>query len=252
MTLITDNQTTVVLEPGKQSLHLPPFFKSPQGSAILCRRLFSVVLMRGDQLYATFFRQPAVQFITVIGAVANDFIGKMLKKTGVQCLFNQRYFMRSSTGSVNGDRKTKSVCEAHNFGAFALFNFAHTIAPFLAGANVPSINPSLRSIPPRSFKSWAKAVRILAKTPDSVHRWKCRWQVLLGGYRSGISAHWAPVRKIQRIPLRTARESCGGRPDIPGSALGFGIYSTIRCHCSFVRSITHISALTYLIIEVLG
>jgi hypothetical protein len=252
MIFVTDNQTTEVLEPGKQPLHFPSFPKSPQRSAILCRRLFSVVLMRSNQIYTTFFSQPAIQFIAVIRPIANHFIGYVLKKTGVQRLFNQRYFMRSSTGRVNGDRKTKSVCEAHNFGAFALFGFAHTIAPFLAGAKVPSINPSLKSMPPRSLRSWANAVNILAKTPDSVHRWKCRWQVLLGGYRSGISAHWAPVRKIQRIPLRTARESCGGRPDIPGSALGFGMYSAIRCHCSLVRSITHISAFTYLIIEVLG
>jgi hypothetical protein len=34
--------------------------------------------------------------------------------------------------------------------------------------------------------------------------------------------------------------------------LGFGIYSAIRCHRSFVRSISHISARTELKIEVLG
>ena len=92
----------------------------------------------------------------------------------------------------------------------------------------------------------------MAKTPDSVHSWKRRWHVLLGGYRSGRSLHGAPVRKIQRMPLSTERQSCGGRPDFPGWALGFGIYSAIRCHCSFVRSITHISARTYSKIEVLG
>jgi hypothetical protein len=77
----------------------------------------------------------------------------------------------------------------------------------------------------------------LAKTPDSIHSWKRRWQVLLGGYRSGRSLQGAPVRKIQRIPLRTARGSCGGRPDFPGPAFGFGTNCFILCHCSFVRSI---------------
>jgi len=69
-------------------------------------------------------------------------------------------------------------------------------------------------------------------------------QVLLGRYRSGRSLHSAPVRKIQRMPSSTARQSCGGRPGFPDRALGFGIYSAIRCHCSFVRSICHVSALT--------
>ena len=252
MIFITNNQTSVVLEPSEQPLHLPPFSKSSQGSTVLRDGHSSISFMRSNQVNAPFIGQALIQFIAVVRSVANHLVRQMLQKTSIQRFINQGYFMRSSTGCVNGDRKTKSVCEAHNFGAFALFGFTHTIAPFLAGAKVPSIKPSLRSMPPCSFKSWASAVSILAKTPDSVHRWKCRWQVLLGGYRSGISAHWAPVRKIQRIPLRTARESCGGRPDIPGSALGFGIYSAIRCHCSLVRSICHTSALTYLIIEVLG
>jgi hypothetical protein len=34
--------------------------------------------------------------------------------------------------------------------------------------------------------------------------------------------------------------------------LDSGRYSAIRCHCSLVRSIIHVSALNYLKIEVLG
>jgi len=90
--------------------------------------------------------------------------------------------------------------------------------------------------------------QLLVKLVDvigSVHYWKRRWQVLLGGYRSGRSLQGAPVRNIQRMPLSTARQSCGSRPDFQGWVLGFGIYSAIRCHRSFVMSIFHISALTY-------
>ena len=75
------------------------------------------------------------------------------------------------------------------------------------------------------------------KTPDSVQSWKRRWQVLLGGYRWGKSAQGTPVRKIQRMPFKTTLVFWGGRPDLPGRAFGFGIDSTIFCHCSFVRSI---------------
>jgi hypothetical protein len=132
--------------------------------------------------------QSLIKFVTVISSVTNDLLWYILKKAGIKSIVNKGYFMRASTGCVNGDRKTERVCKAHNLGSFAPFGFAHTIAPFFAGAKVPSIKPSLRSMPPRSFKSWASAVNILAKTPDSIHSWKRRWQVLFGGYRSGRSA----------------------------------------------------------------
>ena len=252
MIFITNDQTTKVLKPGKQAFHLPTLCVSTQGSAILSLGLSSVRPMRGDHLDTTFLSQPLIKCVTVISSVANEFLGYVVKKAGIQSIIDKGYFMRASTGCVNGDRKTESVCKAHNLGSFAPFGFAHTIAPFFAGAKVPSIKPSLRSMPPRSFKSWARAVRILAKTPDSVHSWKRRWQVLLGGYRSGRSAQGAPVRRIHRMPSRTSLGSCGGRPDFPGCALGFGMNWAIRCHCSFVRSINHISAHINSKIEVLG
>jgi hypothetical protein len=252
MVFITNNKTTKVLQPGKQAFNFPSLSVSPQGSTILGGRFDTVVFVWSNHLNATFFGQPLIKFVAVVSSVTYDFIRHILKKTGIKSLINKSYFMRASTGCVNGDRKTERVCKAHNLGSFAPFGFAHTIAPFFAGAKVPSIKPSLRSMPPRSFKSWASVVSILAKTPDSVHCWKRRWQVLFGGYRSGISDHWAPVRNIHRIPLSTSLGFCGGLPDFPGCALGFGMNSAIRCHCSFVRSISHLSAHINSKIEVLG
>ena len=237
MIFITNNQTAKVLKPSEQAFNLPSLSISPQDSTILGHSLSSIPFVRCDHLNTSFFGQPFIQLVAVIRSVTNDFLRHIFEKTGIQCIINKRYFMRVSTGCVDGDRKTKSVCEAHNFGSFALFGFAHTIAPFFAGAKVPSIKPSLRSMPPRFFRSLANLVRTLANTPDSVHSWKRRWQVLFGGYRSGKSAQGAPVRSIQRIPLSTALKSCGGRPDFPGLALGFGIKFLILYHCSFVRSI---------------
>jgi len=252
MIFITNDKSTKVLKPSKQTLNFPTLPVSAQGSAILGRSLTSISSMRCDHCDISFLSQSFIQLVAVISSVANNLLRHIFKKTGIKSIVNKCYLMRASTGRVNGDRKTERVCKAHNFGSFALFGLAHTIAPFFAGAKVLSIKPSLRSMPPRSFKSWASAVSILAKTPDSVHCWKCRWQVLFGGYRSGRSAQGAPVRRIQRIPFRTSLGFCGGRPDFPGWALGFGMYSAIRCHCSFVRSINHISAHINSIIEVLG
>ena len=252
MILITNNKPTKILKPGKQTLDLITLFVSSQCPAILRRSFLSIALMRRYELNAAFLGQLLVKFIAVVSSVANDLARNVFEKTGVKSVVNQSHFVRACACCASGDRKTASVRKAHNFGSFAPFGLAHAIAPFLAGAKLPSIKPSLRSIPPRFFKSWASAVSILTKTPDLFQCWKYRWQALFGGYRSGISAHWAPVRRIQRMPLRTSLGFCGGLPDFPGCALGFGMNFAIRCHCSFVRSINHISVHINPKIEVLG
>lgn len=237
MIFITNNNTTEVLDPGKQPLNFPSPLIATQNATVLSRRFSSIIFMRSNQLNTAFFGQLVIQLITVICSIANNFFRQMLGKTGIQRLIYKFNFMRLSTGCVNGDRKTKSVCGAHNIGSFAFFGFAHAIAPFFAGAKVPSIKPSLKSMPPRSFKSVASAVTILAKTPDSIHSWKRRWQMLFGGYRSGRSFHGAPVLNIQRIPFRISLAFWGDRPDFPGTAFNFEIKPFILCHCSFVRFI---------------
>jgi hypothetical protein len=55
-----------------------------------------------------------------------------------------------STSHNSGDRKTMSVCDCHDLGAFATFCLANSSAPFFAGANVPSIKVSRTSILPLS------------------------------------------------------------------------------------------------------
>ncbi len=147
MIFIANDKTTKVLEPGEEAFNFPTLSVSPQGSAILGLGLSSITLMRCDHFDTTFFGQSLIKFVTVISSVANDFLRNIFKKAGIKSIVNKCYFMRVSTGCVNGDRKTERVCKAHNFGSFALFGFAHTIAPFFAGAKVPSIKPSLRSMP---------------------------------------------------------------------------------------------------------
>ena len=241
MILVADDKSPEVLKPSKQAFDLPSTFVSTQRSPVLGGRFAAIAPMRSNHLHAPLFFEPTVQGGAVVGLVADHSRGQILDETGVQRRIDKRYFVGASAACVNGERKTLSVCKAHDFGAFAAFGLAHTSAPLFAGANVPSMNPSLRSMPPRSRRSSAKAVRILSNTPNRIHCWNRRWHVLRGGYRSGRSFQGAPVRSIQRIPLSTERASCGGRPDWPGRALGSGMNSAIRCHCSFVMSMNPIS-----------
>lgn len=236
MIFVADDKSAEVLKPGKQAFDFPATFVSTQRSAVLGGRFAAIASMRSNHLHAAFFGQPAIQVVAVIGLVADHSHRQVVEETSVQGRIDKGYFVGASAACVNGERKTLSVCKPHDFGAFAAFGLANASAPFFAGAKVPSMNPSLRSMPPRSRRSSAKAVRILSNTPNRTHLWNRRWHVLRGGYRWGKSFHGAPVRRIHRIPLSTARESCGGRPDRPGRAFGSGMNSAIRCHCSFVMS----------------
>jgi len=242
MILIPHNQPTEVVKSSELPFDLPATSVPTQRTTVLGGGPVSTPSMGSDQLNVAFSGQPRIQRVAVIGLVSHHPLGQFVQNTRIQRRLDPRYFMRARAADVHGERKTMSVCKAHDFGAFAPLGLAHTIAPFFAGAKVPSMKPSLRSMPPRSRRSSASAVRILANTPEWLHAWKHRWHVLLGGYRSGRSAHGAPVRRIQRIPLSTSRRSCGGRPDWPGPDLVLGMNGLIRSHCSFVRSMTLISA----------
>ena len=209
--------------------------------SVLGYRLAAIVPVRSNQLYASLPPQSVIKRVAVVGLIADQPRWQLISETGVQGGFDQSYFVGASAARADGDRKTVSVRKAHDFGAFAAFGLAHASAPFLAGAKVPSMNPSRRSSPPRFRRSSAKAARIFENTPDARHSWNRRWQVLLGGYRSGRSFQGAPVRSIQKIPFNTCRESRGGRPDAPGLAFGSGRCGATNSHCSFVRSMPSIS-----------
>jgi hypothetical protein len=104
--------------------------------------------------------------------------------------------MGRSAFNVSGDRKTSSVCDGHDLGAFA--------ALCLAGTKVPSMNSSRISIPPRSYRSCASSWAMRRKTPNRTHCWNRRWHVWYGGYLCGRSFQGAPVLKIHKIPFKTS------------------------------------------------
>jgi len=229
-----DGDSAVVLKPGEKSLDFPSSSISSKWPSILGFGSLSAYSMRGDHLDADGC-QPTVQGIGVIGLVADDSLGKPDHEPPPEGLFDQGHFMRRSAGHVDGDRKTSSVCNCHDLGALATLSFANSRAPFLAGEKLPSMKASRMSSPPLSLRSSTSARRTSSNTPPFDHFWCQRWQVDLGGYRSGKSCHWAPVRRIHRIPLSTSRGSRRDRPR--GSVRSFGISGSITDHCSSVKSI---------------
>ena len=193
--------------------------------------------MRRNQFNVSVFRKLLVKFVAVIRLIADKPIRGILGKTAIYRRLNQLHFMGRSTFNMSGDRKTSSVCDGHDLGAFAALCLADSKTPFFAGTKDPSMKASRMSIPPRSYRSSASSRVICLNTPHLIHCWKRLWQVWCGGYLGGKSFHGAPVRNIHNIPFKTSRGSRSLRPR--GSLGGFSdrIMGSSRFHCSLVSSI---------------
>jgi len=237
MVFVSNNQSPEVLKPGKQAFNFPSTPITSQLSTILGRRLFAPATMWRNHFNATFLEKLLIKAIAIIGFIANKLVRSIPSKTAVYSCLDKLYFMGRSAFNVSGDRKTSSVCDCHDLGAFAALCLADSKTPFFAGAKLPSMNASRISILPRSFRSSTSSLAIRLKTPCRTHCWNRRWHVWYGGYRCGRSFHGAPVRRIHRIAFITSRGSRALRP--LGSLAGVKdtIMGSIRFHCSFVSSI---------------
>ena len=237
MVFISNNQAPEILQPGKQTLNFPSTPITSQLSTILGRGLFSPATVWRNHFNATRFKKLLIKAVAIIGFIANKLVRCISGKTTVDRCLDKLYFMGRSAFHVSGDRKTRSVCNCQDLGAFAALCLANSKTPFFAGAKQPSMNASRISIWPRSYRSSTSSFAMRWKTPNPTHCWNRRWHVWYGGYRCGRSFQGAPVRKIHKMALRIWRESRGRRP--LGSFFGVKdkMTGSIRLHCSFVSSI---------------
>jgi hypothetical protein len=244
--LITNQNTSVVLQPGLLTFDLPTSFVSHQLAPILCFGLYSVSPVWNDQLNA-FCTKFGIQRIAVVSTVSYQANWLGSDKSRCDSRFHKGEYMRRSTFQVNDDRRIRDVCHCHNFRIFSPLGFSHSPPPFLADTNVPSMKHSERSSLPLSFKSSANVVSTFSNTPSRYPSWELRCQVAGEGYRSGISCQAAPVRSTHKMPFITFRLFMCGRP-LPSSRRSLvGISGSSIAHCSSVISIDHAfsSSMTY-------
>lgn len=234
MVLVPHCNPPKVVEPSEQPLDPPAPTVALQGPAIL--RFAPIAPIRGNHLDPSLLPELLIQGVAVVSLVANQPLRLSVEKSRLKSVLDKSYFVPRSTLDTYGDRKTRAVCDCHDLGPLTPLGFADTEPPFLAGEKVPSMKASVRSIPPRRSKSSAKARKIFSMTPWLLQSWNRRWQVWYGGYLSGRSFQGAPVRRIQRIPSRTSRESRQGRPRPSLRRGGTGINGSNSFHCSSVRS----------------
>ena len=205
MKLISYDKATEVLQPSEQPLNLPAAAVAPQRAPVL--RFGTFLPVWSDHFNAPVHFQLGIKLVAVVSLVADKTLWKFIGKGSIQRVLHQGHLMRRRACHVKGERKTNSVCHCHDLGALAALCFTNGTAPFFAGANVPSMNASRKSSLPRSRRSSAKVSKMASNTPSLRQRWNHLWQVWYGGYRSGKSFQGSPVRKIQRMPFKTARGS---------------------------------------------
>ncbi len=237
MVFVTNNQPPEILKPGKQAFNFPSTSITSKLPAVLGWQLFTPTAVWRDHLNTTLMQKLLVKTVAIIGFIANKLVRSIASKTIINSCLDKLYFMGRSAFHVSGDRKTRSVCDGHDLGAFAALCLADSKPHFFAGTKLPSMKASRMSIPPRSYRSCASSWAMRLKTPNWTHCWKRLWQVWYGGYRASKSFQGAPVRNIHNIPFKTLRGSRGLRPRGSLRCFADSIMGSSRFHCSFVSSI---------------
>lgn len=236
LVLVALGEAPETKKPGEEPFDLPATLVAAHRSTIGPTRAVSPSHRRDQEdvlLGELLFERRAV-----VRSVADDalrfFFGEALVDGGL----NESYFVTFTRSDRGRYRKTRAVCDRQDLGGSSATSFSHKRAPFFAPAWVPSMKVSLRFNRPRSTRSSASPWSTCFNVPVSTQLWKRRKHVAYGGYRSGMSAHGAPVRRIHSTPLSTSRGSRHGRPRPSSRTCGFGSSFSTAAHCSSLRSIT--------------
>ena len=153
-----------VMEPGKQALDLPAPAIAAEAASIL-RADHAIRSVRGNHLDAEVAAELGVERIAVVTAVADQAGGKRAEEAVRERRADEGGFAGRSAGHVDGERKTMTVANRHDFAAFAAASRTDGRAPFFAELKLASMNASVKSILPRSRRSSANRRSTRINTP---------------------------------------------------------------------------------------
>jgi hypothetical protein len=142
------DEAAEVVQPGEKAFHFPAFAIATHSSLVIPSRSLSACSVRGKKDYFL-FQELLPEPVTVVSLVGDQAIGLFLKKALLQGRIDQSHFRGRSSLCVDGDRKTMSVSNRHDFAALAPLGFTNASAPFLAAEKLPSMKHSDMSKPPR-------------------------------------------------------------------------------------------------------
>ena len=239
---MANQKSAELTEPGIGSLHDPAPFVTPHLASIVIAPSLVVLPIRCNQLDGSLL-QPLAQRIGVVPGVG-DYAPRLLPRPALAAWdadflergFRKRNFCRRGAFQPNSQRKTLTVDQYHPLRSLAAFGFTDGVAPFLAGAKLPSRNVSSHLSRPSSSSAPSRARHASSHTPSSCHCFSRRQQVAGEGNSSGRNRHAAPVCRIHRIPSKQARFDAHGRPRLSFLRRNSGNNGAIKSHCSSVTS----------------
>ena len=232
---IAHDQASEVAEPGEGAFDLPTTLIAGLDLFRLLTAVFPIPSIRDQQANPS-LAQLVPQLIRIIRLISNEAFGSGFRAApappwhldSLQGRFRQSYFRRRRRGNGASQRNTLAVDHHQPLRALPPLGGADAVAPFLAGAKLPSRKLSLQSNWPRASSSARNCRHTSNHTSCSSHNCKRRQQVLGRGYSGGRSRQRAPVLSTHKMPSNTRRLSAHGRP----RPEEWGSNGSIFFHCS--------------------
>jgi len=239
---VANQKSAELAQPGVGSLHNPAALVAPHFPPIVIAFPLIVLAVGRDQLDGSLLK-PLAQRIRIVAGISDHAPGLLSRPAFCtrdtdffERGFRKRNFCRRGTFQPNSQRKTLTVDQYHPLRSLAALGFTDCVAPFLAGAKLPSRNVSSHLSSPSASSAPSRARHASSQTPSSCHCFSRRQQVAGEGNSSGRNRHAAPVCRIHRIPSKQARFDAQGRPRLSFLRRGSGNNGSINSHCSSVTS----------------
>jgi hypothetical protein len=211
MILISDNNPSVVGDPGERALDCISSPVAIPESVVLSIHVSMILPMRRKKVDASLSELFSMG-IAVICLVSDHSLGS--RSGSARSLF-QDFDVRddllqepdlSGRGRVGmaSQRNTLAIDHHQVLRSLASLRFSDSRAPFFAWMKVASTKDSSQSRIPSASNSERKARHMSLRTPASCQSLKRRQHVEGSGYSGGRSRHLAPVLRTQRIPSKQA------------------------------------------------
>src|SRR5260370_4972646 len=163
------DQAAEVMKPGEKAFDFPATAVPAQLAAVLGALAVAIVLVGRDEPNTVFLPEALVEWIAVVGAVADHASWFGSREALLDGSFDEFRFMLRSAGDATGDRKTMAVCDRHDFTAFSATSPADSSAPFFADLQLASMKVSDKSSLPRARRSSARMCSRRVSVPSRCH-----------------------------------------------------------------------------------